>query len=139
MGEDAVAFVYFVPAGLNIHQDVHVASTEVTISLRFLPELLRIMSNSSEFIHTSQLGVPPADNPQGLNECEVDDPEMIFVHPQSQFYLDIQNDSRSLSLPPFPNNIRFPTRTSFLDSMIATPRIWQTRHIVNMLDILLTI
>ena len=45
---------------------------------------------------------------------------MIFVHPQSQFRLDIQDDSRSLLLPPFPDDIRFPTRTAFLDSMIST-------------------
>ena len=53
-----------------------------------------------------------------LNERDVDHPDMIFVHPQSQFYLDVQDDSRSLSLPHFPDNIRleFPTRTAFLDS-----------------------
>ena len=45
---------------------------------------------------------------------------MIFVHPQSQFCLDLQDNSRSLSLPFFPDNIRFPTRTACLDSMIAT-------------------
>jgi hypothetical protein len=55
-----------------------------------------------------------------LNERDVDDPEMIFVHPQSQFYLDVHDDSRSLALLPFPENmIQFPTRTAFLDSMIA--------------------
>ena len=65
-------------------------------------------------------------------------PDMIFIHPQSQFYLDINDDSRSLSLPPFPDNIRFPTRTAFLDSMIATildppirQGIWQTRHVAK--------
>ena len=45
---------------------------------------------------------------------------MIFVHPQSQFHLDIQDDSRSLLLPPFPDDIRFPTRTAFLDWLIST-------------------
>ena len=52
------------------------------------------------------------------NERDVDHPDMIFVHLQSQFYLDVQDDSRSLSLPHFPDNIRleFPTRTAFLDS-----------------------
>lgn len=45
---------------------------------------------------------------------------MIFVHPQLQFHLDVRDDSHSLSLPPFPDNTRFPTRTIFLDSMIVT-------------------
>ena len=45
---------------------------------------------------------------------------MIFAHPQSQFHLDIQDDSRSLLLPTFPDDIRFPTRTAFLDWLIST-------------------
>jgi hypothetical protein len=81
-----------------------------------------------------------------LNERDVDDSDMIFIHPQSQFYLDIQDDSRSLSLAPFPDNrdIRFPTRTAFLDAMIAMmldppfrPGVWQIWHVANMLVILL--
>ena len=55
-----------------------------------------------------------------MNERSVDDPDISFIHPQSQFYLDIDDISRSLSLPPFPDNIRFPTHTAFLDSIITT-------------------
>lgn len=89
--------------------------------MKFLPELLKIMSISLEFIQTSQ-GFSPTQctsSWQPLDERDVDDPKMIFVHPQSQFYLDVRDNSRSLSLPPFPDNIQFPTRTAFLDSMIA--------------------
>ncbi|KIM42556.1 hypothetical protein M413DRAFT_26596 [Hebeloma cylindrosporum] len=48
----------------------------------------------------------------------MDDSEMVYVHPQSQVYLDVNDNSRSVSLPPFRDTIRFPTRTAFLDSMI---------------------
>ena len=130
-GEDALAFVYFVPANLSaLHlvvadQDVHVAFTKVTDSLPY--EIFTgIDQNYNEFI-----GIYP-DQPRifpnsvylqvstPVNERDVNDPDMIFIHPQSQFYLDIQDDSRSLSLAPFPDDIRFPTRTAFLDAMIAT-------------------
>jgi hypothetical protein len=131
VGEDALAFVHFIPAGvtaLNLvvaDQDVQVASTKITDSLPY-EVFTGIVKNYVEFI-----GIYP-DQPRffpnsvhlqlttPLNERDVDDPDMIIVHPQSQFYLDLQDDTRSLSLPPFPDNIRFPTRTAFLDSMIAT-------------------
>ena len=48
----------------------------------------------------------------------VDDSEMVYIHPQSQVYLVINDSSRSVSLPPFSDTIQFPTRTAFLDSMI---------------------
>jgi hypothetical protein len=52
------------------------------------------------------------------DKCDIDDPEMIIIHPQSQLYLDVHEKSRSVPLPPFPDTIQFPTRTAFLDSMI---------------------
>jgi hypothetical protein len=95
-GEDALAFVYFVPTNLSaLHlvvadQDVHAASTKVTDSLPyefftgihkdynefigFYPDQPRIFPNSVYL----QLTTP-------LNECDEDDPDMIFIHPQSQF------------------------------------------------------
>jgi len=48
----------------------------------------------------------------------MDDSDMVFIHPQSQMYLDVNDTSRSVSLPDFPDTIRFPTRAAFLDSMI---------------------
>ena len=143
-GDDALslAFVYFVPTNLSaLHlvvadQDVHVASTKVTDSLPYeaLPELI----NYNEFIAIYpdqprifpdsvylQLTTPP-------NGRDVDDPDMIFIHPQSQFYLDINDDSRSLSHPPFPDNIRFPKRTAFrLDDCDDIRPPSQARYLAN--------
>ena len=105
LGEDALAFVYFVPANHSaLHlvvadQDIHVASTKVADSLPY--EVFtgnnknynefnqpRIFSNSVYI----QVSTP-------LNERNV------FTHPQLQFYLDIQDDSCSLSPARFPDNI----------------------------------
>ena len=127
-GDDALAFIHFVPANLNtLHlvvadKDVCLASTEIIKSLPyevftgidknyveyiwFDPDQSKAFPNSTHL----QLTTP-------INERSVDDPDIIFIHPQSQFYLDIDNISRSLSLPPFPDNIQFPTRTAFLDSI----------------------
>ena len=130
-GEDALAFIHFVPTNLTaLHlvvadQDVHLASTKVTNSLPY-----EVFTGIHER-YVEYIGMYP-DQPRifpysvylqpttPLNERDVDDPEMIFVHPQSQFHLNVHDDSGSLSLLPFPDNIRFPTRTAFLDSMIAT-------------------
>ena len=130
-GEDALAFTHFVPTNLTAlylvvaDQNVHLASTKVTNSLPY-----EVFAGMHER-YVEYIGMYP-DQPRifpysvylqpttPLDECNVDDPEMIFVHPQSQFHLDVHDDSRSISLPLFPDNIRFPTRTAFLDSMIAT-------------------
>ena len=78
------------------------------------------------------LSITPVGNPPLWTQ-----PRWSRYDSQSQFYLDVQDDSSSLSLPPFPDDIQFPTRTAFLDSMIATildppslfrPGIWQTQH-----------
>ena len=45
-------------------------------------------------------------------------PEVVLLHPQSQFYMDIQDYSRSFALRHFPDNIRIPTLAAFLDSLI---------------------
>jgi hypothetical protein len=51
-----------------------------------------------------------------LNERDVDESEMTFAHPQSQFHLGVHDDGRSLSLPLFltisdsPHALRFSTR-----------------------------
>ncbi|GLB43000.1 hypothetical protein LshimejAT787_1204490 [Lyophyllum shimeji] len=131
-GEDALAFIYFVPADLDaLHlvvadHDLGLASTKIIESLPYEVFTGILDQNYVEFVWFDpnqprkfpnsvhlQLTTPVA-------ERSVDDPEMILIHPQSQFHLDIHDDSRSLSLPPFPENIRFPTRTAFLDSIIAT-------------------
>ena len=42
----------------------------------------------------------------------------VFLHPQSQFYFDIENPNRLVTLRPFPESIRLPTRAAFFDSLI---------------------
>ncbi|THH09856.1 hypothetical protein EW146_g8556 [Bondarzewia mesenterica] len=53
-----------------------------------------------------------------------DDPTDIFIHPSSYFSFDVCDHTLSVSLvPPLSpanSDLRFPTRTAFLDSMIAT-------------------
>ena len=45
-------------------------------------------------------------------------PQSVLLHPQSQFYIDIKDYNRSFALRQFPDNIRIPTLTAFLDSLI---------------------
>lgn len=45
-------------------------------------------------------------------------PRVVLLHPQSQFYINIQDYSRSFALRQFPDNIRIPTLAAFLDSLI---------------------
>ncbi|THH18144.1 hypothetical protein EW146_g2799 [Bondarzewia mesenterica] len=53
-----------------------------------------------------------------------DDPENIYIHPQSFFSFDMRNNGLLVSLvPPLPSTnatIRFPNRTAFLDSFTDT-------------------
>ncbi|PSS37923.1 hypothetical protein PHLCEN_2v238 [Hermanssonia centrifuga] len=52
-----------------------------------------------------------------------DDPTAILIHPQSHFYLDVRDHTRSLSLsPPLPlpyAHMRFPTIAAMLDAYVA--------------------
>ena len=125
-GTDALAYIHFIPTGLfALHlvvanKDVQQAFTEIIESLPCKnctshPQFLfRTHFFQSDAIPT--LSSPRADN----SPRHFDDPEMIIIHPQSQLYLDVHDKSCSASLPPFPDAIRFPTRTAFIDSMIET-------------------
>ena len=53
------------------------------------------------------------------NERSIDDPNILFIRPQSQLYFYIHHPSCSDPLPPFPETIRVPTRITFLDSLIT--------------------
>jgi len=130
-GEDALAFAHLVPTCLDTlqllvaDQDLHAASTQITKSFD-----CRLFSGFNP-LHVELIVLDPSQ-PKAfphsvclettIAACKrtPDDPDFIFIHPQSQFYFNIQDKSRSLSLAPFPDNIRFPTLTAFLDSMIAT-------------------
>ena len=130
-GEDALAFAHFVPTCLDTlqllvaDQDLYAASTQITKHFD-----CRLFSGFNS--HHAELIVLDPSQPKAFPHSVClettivacnrtpDDPDFIFIHPQSQFHFNIQDKSRSLSLAPFPDNIRFPTLTAFLDSMIAT-------------------
>ena len=130
-GEDALAFKFFVLTNLfDLHlvvsdDDLQFASATIQNSLPY-----QVFTGIHKWYFESILLDPsqPKAFPRSLclelttprNERSVDDPEMVFIHPQSQFYFNIHDRSCSVSLPPFPENIRFPTRIAFLDSLIAT-------------------
>ncbi|KAF8055964.1 hypothetical protein FPV67DRAFT_1679011 [Lyophyllum atratum] len=131
-GEDALAFIHFVPAHLHDLQLV-VADHELGLASAKIIECLpyEVFTGTLDRNYLEVLYFDPDQPSMYANsvhlklttpaaERAIDDPEMIFIHPQSQYHLDIHDDSRSVSLPPFPENIRFPTRTAFLDSTIAT-------------------
>ena len=128
-GEDALAYIHFIPTGLvDLHlvvqdEDLQRASTQITKSLPYkicspIPDghLERIFLDASQprtFPDSVLLEMTVPDDKRHM-----DDSQMVYIHPQSQLYLDVNDTSRSVSLPPFPDTIRFPTRTAFLDSMI---------------------
>ena len=128
-GTDALAYIHFIPTGLlELHlvvadKDVQQATTEITGSLPYkictsIPDAYYefIFFNPKRptmFPHSVHLELTTPED-----ERDSDDPYMIIIHPQSQLYLDVHDKSRSVSLPPFPDTIQFPTRTAFIDSMI---------------------
>jgi hypothetical protein len=128
-GTDALAYIHFIPTWLfALHlvvadQEVQQASTKVMESLPYkictsIPDsyfepIFFNPNRPMQFPH-SVLLEPTSPH----DKCDIDDPEMIIIHPQSQLYLDVHEKSRSVPLPPFPDTIQFPTRTAFLDSMI---------------------
>jgi hypothetical protein len=130
-GTDALAYVHFVPTCLfDLHlvvadKDVQQASTEIVESLPYYRLCTSIPDSYSERIYFNPNR--PTQFPHSLHlellpreKRDIDDPEMIIIHPQSQLYLDVHDESRSVSLPPFPDTIQFPTRTAFIESMIET-------------------
>lgn len=46
---------------------------------------------------------------------------MVYIHPQSQLYLDLNNASPSVLLPPFADAIRFCTRTGTAFKLMIEP------------------
>ncbi|KAF8164858.1 hypothetical protein B0H34DRAFT_214870 [Crassisporium funariophilum] len=131
--EDALAYIHFVPTGLFAlqlivaDQNLEAASTAIMQSLpykvstgrdkHFMEAIILDPSQPSAFPHSVCL---EETTPGSVDDPgSIDDPYKIFIHPMSQFYCDVHDNSRTLSLPPFSDNIRFPTRTAFFDSMIA--------------------
>ncbi|KAI0311769.1 hypothetical protein OF83DRAFT_1220432 [Amylostereum chailletii] len=59
-----------------------------------------------------ELTTPPS-------ERHDDDPINIFIHPSSYWSIDVRDASLDPSLYPANVDIRFPTRTAFIDSLIT--------------------
>ncbi|KIM42554.1 hypothetical protein M413DRAFT_26594 [Hebeloma cylindrosporum] len=128
-GEDLLAYIHFIPTNLfDLHlvvqyQDVQRASTEIMQSLPYeicsvppphhLESIFSDPDQPKSFPHSVLLEMTIPDEKRHM-----DDAGLVFIHPQCQIYLDVNDTSRSVSLPPFPDTIRFPTRTASLDSMI---------------------
>ncbi|KAF9558854.1 hypothetical protein CPC08DRAFT_691708 [Agrocybe pediades] len=128
-GEDALVFAHFVPTlQFNFHRVV-VADSKKDVAAALIADSFDLKSYtggrelSHESIladatrpliypHSAHLEVPPSGP---LNESTI-----VLIHPQSFFNLDVDDYSRSTPLPPFPDNIRFPTLPAFLDSMFDT-------------------
>ena len=128
--EDALCFAHSVPTlSFNYHlvvadEDQERASAELICALG-----LQIFTGTHD--HLNELIVMDPDrtrvfmNSTHLQQIVTDttlEPRrnFILVHPQSHFNIDVSDYTRSISLPPFPDNIRFPTRTAFLDSLYDT-------------------
>ncbi|KAF9550180.1 hypothetical protein CPC08DRAFT_674909 [Agrocybe pediades] len=127
-GEDALAYAHFVPTyqfGLHIvvaDSNKDLAAAVIARTLHFKP-----YTGGREHYHESifadaslPLVYPYSVHLEITPASPVDGPHMILVHPQSFFNLAVDDYSRSISLPPFPDNIRFPTLTAFLDSLYDT-------------------
>ncbi|EDR07824.1 uncharacterized protein LACBIDRAFT_327553 [Laccaria bicolor S238N-H82] len=135
---DALAFAHFVPTCLGplqllvADQDLHAASTQITKSSdcrlffgfnpRHVESILLDLSQPKTFPHSVCLETTIA----ACNRTP-DDPDFIFIHPQSQFYFNIQDKSRSLSLVPFPDNIRFPKAIFLLEMRLQAD--WSTNDL----------
>ena len=123
----ALAYIHLIPTGLfNLHlvvpdQDLQRACTEIVQPLQYnlcspIPDRY-VKLSFFFFLNASQPRTFPVllELTAPHKKRHTDDSEMVYIHPQSQVYLD---NSRSVFLPHFPDTIQFPTRTAFLDSMI---------------------
>ena len=130
--EDALSFAYFVPTCLFALQllvsDEHVyeACSAVATTLPYIQiEGPNQAWLEHRFIDRSQPTCFPKSVHLRLTKRQhEDDPETIYIHPQSFFSMDVRNHNLSTNLvPPLPSTnsqIRFPTRTAFFDSLIDT-------------------
>ncbi|PPQ86334.1 hypothetical protein CVT25_005635 [Psilocybe cyanescens] len=126
-GEDALAFVHWVPTGLfalNIvvaNEDVPRAVSAITsvFPYRIFTGIHPHLSNHRS-CDPHQTRSYPNSTFLDLVETDTCHPETVLIHPEFEFNLVVSDYSRSVPLPPFPDNIRFPTRAAFLDSTIET-------------------
>ncbi|KAF5376859.1 hypothetical protein D9615_007282 [Tricholomella constricta] len=132
--EDALSFVYFVPTSLFALQllvpdeDLEKAALTITSSLPYeriygaAPGWLemRMVDPAQPSCFPNSIYLRTTKLPHLRHE---DDPEEIYLHPQSFFSVDIRQHDRSVSLSTLPKeyaDIRFPTRAAFLDALFDT-------------------
>ncbi|KAG6849435.1 hypothetical protein H0H93_008511 [Arthromyces matolae] len=124
-GEDALAFVHFVPTvlfGLHLvvsEDDVVRASNAITASLPY--EVYTPFNDTyvdSRTMNPSQPLIYPRSVHLRTKPEDEDDPETILIHPHSEVAIDLDDPLRSVTLPPFPSNILFPTRVAFIDCIL---------------------
>jgi hypothetical protein len=130
--EDALSFAHSVPTCLFALQllvpdeHIHEACSAVATMLAYIKiEEPNQAWLEHRFINPSQPTCFPKSVHLRLTKRQhEDDPEAIYIHPQSFFSMDVRNHNLSMNLvPPLPSTnsqIRFPTRTAFLDSLIDT-------------------
>jgi hypothetical protein len=129
--EDALSFAHTVPTSLFALQllvpDEHVHAASSAVAKRLPYAQIREPTQEwleHKFIDRGQPTCFPNSVHLRLTERQHEDPEDIYIHPQSFFSLNVRNYNLSTSLvPPLPSSnsqIRFPTRTAVLDSLIDT-------------------
>lgn len=128
--EDALSFAHFVPTSLFALQllvpDEHIQAACSEIASHLPYNKVEAPNQSwleHKFIDPNQPTCFPDSAHLTLTSRQhEDDPETIYIHPQSFFSMDVRNHGLSTTLaPPLTDSrIRFPTRTAFLDSLIDT-------------------
>lgn len=129
--EDALSFVHFVPTCLFALQllvpDEHVHAASSAIASKF-PYTPMDGPNESWLEYVIVDSGQPSCFPSSVHlrlilRQHEDDPETIHIHPQSFFSVDIRNHTLSTNLALLTllnSQIRFLTRTAFLNSLIGT-------------------
>jgi hypothetical protein len=133
--EDALSFAHFVPTSLFALQlvvpddflDVSSSAIESKLPYRRVPGPHSAWLEF-KFVDRNQPSCFPdsihLEATTSRNLRSEDEPETIYIHPQSFFSFDVRNPALSVSLvPPLPSSnarLRFPNRIAFLNSLIDT-------------------
>ncbi|KAJ3515595.1 hypothetical protein NLJ89_g1657 [Agrocybe chaxingu] len=127
-GEDALAFVHFVPTvlfDLTILVPCDLVQAAVEHLQKELPQYQVTQERSYQLLNNDVCALPRAMRLRdGAIEKPNLSPEAILIVPQSHFHFDVRDETRSRGLiPPFDSSdsrIRFPTMPAFLDAIIDT-------------------
>ncbi|KAG6828971.1 hypothetical protein H0H92_006153 [Tricholoma furcatifolium] len=126
-GEDALAFVHWVPTYVFFLHLV-VADHDVPHASRKVIEALPYQVFTGCHEHLVEPWIYDLSEPRlypnaATLQCtkpirDEFEPEIIVIHRESDWCFNVADRTLSVPLSPFPENIRFPTRTAFLDSII---------------------